>query len=136
MSETCRECGKPLTHVVGKRAKEYCSNVCKLRAARKRAKDSRAALEYTAKNIKVMSGQEIQESMPWFKAARLAAEYPQRPQEFILRGVIASEHSGLSTEYFEKRYLQEDKTIPENPYFTAAYKQLIEDARQEQWGMK
>jgi hypothetical protein len=33
-SSTCRSCGKPITLVPGKRARVYCSDACKMRAAR------------------------------------------------------------------------------------------------------
>ena len=134
MSATCIQCGAPLTHVQGKRPKQYCSNACTLRASRARGKADREALEYAAKNI--LAGQDLQESMPWLKAIQLSAKYPQWPQEFILRGVLASEYSNVPLEYFEKRYLQEDKSVPQNPAFTSAYQDLLLQARADQWSAK
>lgn len=136
MPKTCPTCGAPIPITKGKRPRVYCSDACRQAAYRAREESDRAALEYTAKNIAALSDQETQESMPWLKAARLAAQYPQWPQEFILRGVLASEYSNVPLEYFEQRYLQEDKAVLENPAFTSTYKDLLEQARQEQWSMK
>jgi hypothetical protein len=134
--KTCPQCGNEVQQTQGKRPRVYCSNACKQKASRIRATEEREILRHTVATIYNLPNERRLENQEWVKSAALADKYPQWPQEFILRGVLASEYSNVSLDYFEQRYLQEDKSIPQNAAFTTAYKQLVEEARQEQWSMK
>jgi hypothetical protein len=104
--------------------------------SRVRALEEREVLRHTVATIYGLPVERRTDLQEWVKSATLAAQYPQWPQEFILRGVLASEYSNVPMEYFEKRYLQEDKSVPQNTAFTAAYEDLLAQARQEQWSVK
>lgn len=68
---------------------------------------------YDASSITLPSDEELLQKTPWLMAETIAHKY-NRDQAFIERGIEACQLAGVSVDYFIKRYLEGDKTIPEN----------------------
>jgi hypothetical protein len=67
--------------------------------------------DYSAKDIKILSGQEALVLMSWLNAETLATQY-QRDLKFIQRGLLACRNADVPECYFVERYLKQNKDIP------------------------
>ena len=78
---------------------------------------------YSAKDIKILSDMEVIDRFDWAKVGALAAQY-NRPAEWIERGLGACAEVGVSPDYFIRRYLDGDKTVPRHDGVDAAFRTL------------
>jgi len=105
----CKQCGNEIDDTA--RAKMYCDNLCKQKAydARQRELKREGFIMYDASNIII---QEYSKNR-WATAVALAEKYT-RSVEWIERSLEACELASAPYEYFVRRYLDGDKTIPLN----------------------
>jgi hypothetical protein len=75
------------------------------------ANDTPDSAQYDASCIKILHDAEVFERMPWLEAETLAAKYG-KDADFVRRGLQACRSAGVGEEYFIKRYLEGDKSIP------------------------
>lgn len=78
---------------------------------------------YTAAQIQVLPQSEAEERFPWLKVEELARRY-NRPAEWIARGMEACRRAGSDPDYFVRRYLEWDQSVPLDPLVDAAMREL------------
>lgn len=81
-------------------------------------------MSYTAADIRVLTGQEVDVRFTWARVGALAEQY-SRPAEWIARGLEACRRAGVEPEYFIARYLQRDASTPLNPVVDEAMRQIL-----------
>lgn len=79
---------------------------------------------YTAKNIRILSDDEINE-FDWAKSGKLAAQY-KLPLDFVGRGFECSRRLGINTQYFIDKYLKK-KSVEVVPEFEEVYKEILKE---------
>lgn len=84
-------------------------------------------MAYDASSIRILSDQDVAERFEWAKVGSLAAQYKRDPI-WIRRGLAACEQVGANPEYFIKRYLEADRSVPFKPEVDEAFRQLLKDS--------
>jgi hypothetical protein len=102
------------------RPAEFCSTRCRVASHRHKNAD-----EYTAKSIRILRDDEIARKFEWAEVESLAAKY-RRTAAWIKRGLDACETAGVAPEYFIRRYLDDDKTIPKHEGVEAAFVEALQ----------
>jgi hypothetical protein len=82
--------------------------------------------DYTAKDIRILSDDEVVEAFDWAKAGALSVQY-HRDEGWIQRGLSACQSAGVSGRYFVRRYLEGDKDMPQHEGVEAAFRALLVD---------
>lgn len=78
---------------------------------------------YDASCIKILSPEAVKEKFEWAKSGDLAHKY-RRDANWIESGLEACRRAGISQDYFIKKYLEKDESIPKNPLVEQAYLDL------------
>lgn len=70
-----------------------------------------------------MKVEDLEERWEWLKAGNLANQY-KRDEKWITRGLQACREVGVSPDYFIRRYLDGDKSVPLREDVDAVFRQL------------
>lgn len=114
---TCKQCGKKYEPKYKFSKSIFCSDAC-------RKASSRSPQDYTAKDIRILSDEDIIEKFDWAKIGSLSEQY-KAPTEWIERGFMACDRAGVPVEYFIDRYLKKDKEVPFHEGVDEAYRELF-----------
>jgi hypothetical protein len=82
--------------------------------------------DYNAQSIRILKPHEINK-FSWARVVALAEQYPMANTDFIGRGLEACRRCSVEPDYFIKRYLDKDMTIPINLEVQAAYKEIMKE---------
>lgn len=83
---------------------------------------------YTAKNIRILTDDEISE-FEWVKCSDLTVKY-KRPLTFIERGFECCRRLGIEPDYFIDKYLKK-KPITTMTEFEEVYKEILQEEKQD-----
>jgi hypothetical protein len=89
--------------------------------------------EYTAKDILVLTGEEVVEAFDWAKAGELTKTYPWVTLEFVTRLLEACRVSGWAVDLAIQRYLDRDKTVEQPQEFVEVYRDILIENRFRNW---
>ena len=88
-------------------------------------------MTYDASSIRVLSDDEIQE-FDWYRAETLASEHGL-PVSWVKRGFEVSHRLGMTSEYFENKYIHK-QSVAKIPEFEAVFIEVLrEDRRRANW---
>ena len=87
---------------------------------------------YDAGSIKILKPEEAQSRFDWARVMALKEQYPTADERFIARGLEASRRSNTDPEYFIRRYLAHDDSLPRQLLLEETYREVQrEEAQQE-----
>ena len=92
--------------------------------------------QYDERSIRILDVAAQRERFSFAAAVALAQDYPSVPAESIHRLLTAAMISGTSRETVVRRYLHGDVTTKIPPEFTAAYQELVYEARTAREGKR
>jgi hypothetical protein len=83
--------------------------------------------EYNASAIKILPPDEVSSRFDWANVIALSDKYPMKSIGHIQRGLEACRRCSVDPDYFIKRYLDNDHTIPRNTAVEAAYVEIMKE---------
>ena len=89
---------------------------------------------YTAKDIRVLRDDELDERFIFIASGQLARAYPHVPEEVITRMLVAAETVGQSCSDVVQRYLVGDRAVQVTPEFIECYADEVRERRWKGWG--
>ena len=91
---------------------------------------------YTAKDIRVLGDDELDERFIFIASGQLARAYPHVPEEVITRMLVAAEITGQSCSDVVQRYLVGDRTVQVTSEFIECYTDEVRERRWKGWGTR
>jgi hypothetical protein len=85
-------------------------------------------MTYTAANIRILSRDEVTARWEWAEAGALAIKYGV-PEGWVRRGLKACMAAGVSPDYFIRRYLECDHSVPLDPAVNEQMVRITREAR-------
>jgi hypothetical protein len=82
---------------------------------------------YDASSIKILAPDEVSSRFDWANVIALSDKYPMKSIGHIQRGLEACRRCSVDPDYFIKKYLDDDNTIPKNTDVEAAYREIMRE---------
>lgn len=116
----CENCGKDINESIRGKSRRWCSDSCRKANGR----------EYTAKNIKVATDDELK-GFAWKQAEDWIARFPQWHTDSINRLAevcYRMPNTSGAVAYAEAKYLNDNRAIEKLPGFEEVYKEVMAES--------